>query len=236
MARQRDTWLPSSRSSGGSRDHGHPTHFRRHLPAAETPNEAAGFHVRRVFSKASHMTTCMLAMGGGGGAFMVSFFSSVDPIFYLHHCNLDRVAGCGRPALPQGAGVAAWSKNHSCSSATKGANLSRRARQATTRRSEFSTRIHLLAGARTRYPRQRPLSRSPRPGYSPARSYLPDLTRIALWLASNASPRETANGPRGQHVLIKKTPCILDGLECRIGPTPKRDLRSDSLGRDATLG
>jgi hypothetical protein len=43
------------------------------------------------------MTTCMVAMGGGGGAFMVSFFSSVDPIFYLHHCNLDRVADVDDP-------------------------------------------------------------------------------------------------------------------------------------------
>src|SRR5262249_21735971 len=57
------------------------------------------------------------AMGGGGGAFMVSFFSSVDPIFFLHHANLDRLwdvwtrrqTALGRPALPQGADLAAWS-------------------------------------------------------------------------------------------------------------------------------
>src|SRR5262249_14455826 len=40
-----------------------------------------------------------------------------------------------------------------------------------------------------------------------------------------APPRSTRIGP--------KTPCILDGLECRTGPTPKSDLRSDSLGRHA---
>jgi hypothetical protein len=57
------------------------------------------------------------AMGGGGGAFMVSFFSSVDPIFYLHHGNLDRLwdvwtrrqAALGRPTLPQGTDLATWS-------------------------------------------------------------------------------------------------------------------------------
>jgi hypothetical protein len=48
---------------------------------------------------------------------MVSFFSSVDPIFYLHHGNLDRLwdvwtrrqTALGRPTLPQGADLATWS-------------------------------------------------------------------------------------------------------------------------------
>jgi hypothetical protein len=58
------------------------------------------------------------AMGGAAGnAFMVSFLSPVDPIFFLHHGNLDRLwdvwtrrqAALGRPTLPQGADFTAWS-------------------------------------------------------------------------------------------------------------------------------
>jgi tyrosinase len=58
------------------------------------------------------------AMGGAAGnAFMVSFLSPVDPIFFLHHGNLDRLwdvwtrrqAALGRPTLPQGADLTAWS-------------------------------------------------------------------------------------------------------------------------------
>jgi tyrosinase len=58
------------------------------------------------------------AMGGAGGAaFMVSFLSPVDPIFFLHHANLDRLwdvwtrrqAALGRPTLPQGGDLATWS-------------------------------------------------------------------------------------------------------------------------------
>jgi tyrosinase len=58
------------------------------------------------------------AMGGAAGnAFMVSFLSPVDPIFFLHHANLDRLwdvwtrrqAALGRPTLPQGADLTAWS-------------------------------------------------------------------------------------------------------------------------------
>src|SRR5499426_37855 len=58
------------------------------------------------------------AMGGAAGtAFMVSFLSPVDPIFFLHHGNLDRLwdvwtrrqAALGRPTLPQGADLATWS-------------------------------------------------------------------------------------------------------------------------------
>ena len=55
--------------------------------------------------------------GSGGAAFMVSFLSPVDPIFYLHHGNLDRLwtvwtrrqQARNRPVLPQGADLAAWS-------------------------------------------------------------------------------------------------------------------------------
>ena len=58
------------------------------------------------------------AMGGGGPAFMVAFYSPVDPIFFLHHGNLDRLwdvwtrrqTALGRPALPQGADLDTWSK------------------------------------------------------------------------------------------------------------------------------
>jgi tyrosinase len=58
------------------------------------------------------------AMGGAAGnAFMVSFLSPVDPIFFLHHGNIDRLwdvwtrrqKAMGRPTLPQGADLAAWS-------------------------------------------------------------------------------------------------------------------------------
>jgi tyrosinase len=58
------------------------------------------------------------AMGGpAGNAFMVSFLSPVDPIFFLHHANLDRLwdvwtrrqAALGRPTLPEGADLTAWS-------------------------------------------------------------------------------------------------------------------------------
>ena len=58
------------------------------------------------------------AMGGpAGAAFMVSLMSSVDPIFFLHHGNLDRLwdvwtrrqTALGRPALPQAADLTAWS-------------------------------------------------------------------------------------------------------------------------------
>src|SRR5262249_56153548 len=51
------------------------------------------------------------AMGGAAGnAFMVSFLSPVDPIFFLHHGNLDRLwdvwtrrqAALARPTRPQG--------------------------------------------------------------------------------------------------------------------------------------
>ena len=58
------------------------------------------------------------AMGGpGGAAFMVSFLSPVDPIFFLHHGNLDRLWDVWtrrqfvlkQPALPEGADLTTWS-------------------------------------------------------------------------------------------------------------------------------
>jgi tyrosinase len=59
------------------------------------------------------------AMGGAAGqAFMVAFLSPVDPIFFLHHGNLDRLwgawtrrqAAAGRPTLPTGADLPTWQK------------------------------------------------------------------------------------------------------------------------------
>jgi tyrosinase len=91
------------------------------------PNEPAGFQSAKAANHSAGSRQGILesqphnnvhgAMGGGGGAFMVSFFSSVDPIFYLHHGNLDRLwdvwtrrqAALGRPTLPQGADLTAWS-------------------------------------------------------------------------------------------------------------------------------
>jgi tyrosinase len=58
------------------------------------------------------------AMGGpAGAAFMVQFLSPVDPIFFLHHGNLDRLwdvwtrrqTALGRPTLPQGDDLPTWS-------------------------------------------------------------------------------------------------------------------------------
>jgi tyrosinase len=58
----------------------------------------------------------------GGGfdgtqGFMLNFLSSVDPIFFLHHSNIDRLwdvwtrkqAAFGLPTLPEGNDLAAWS-------------------------------------------------------------------------------------------------------------------------------
>ena len=91
------------------------------------PNEPAGFRSAKAANHSSGSRQGILesqphnnvhgAMGGGAGAFMVSFFSSVDPIFYLHHGNLDRLwdvwtrrqTALGRPTLPQGADLATWS-------------------------------------------------------------------------------------------------------------------------------
>jgi hypothetical protein len=59
------------------------------------------------------------AIGGPKGlAFMKNFLSPVDPIFFLHHANLDRLwdvwtrrqAARGKPTLPEGANLAAWSR------------------------------------------------------------------------------------------------------------------------------
>lgn len=61
------------------------------------------------------------AIGGpNNAAFMVSMLSPVDPIFFLHHANLDRLwdvwtrrqKAKGRPTLPQGADLTAWSNEH----------------------------------------------------------------------------------------------------------------------------
>ena len=53
----------------------------------------------------------------GNGGFMLNFMSPVDPIFFLHHSNIDRLweiwtrkqAAAGYPALPEGKDLEAWS-------------------------------------------------------------------------------------------------------------------------------
>ena len=55
--------------------------------------------------------------GAGGMAFMVSFMSPIDPIFFLHHANLDRLwdvwtrrqIARNKPTLPTGANLTKWS-------------------------------------------------------------------------------------------------------------------------------
>jgi len=143
----------------------------------------------------------MVAMGGGGGAFMVSFFSFVDPIFYLHHRNLDRLADVDDPR---------------CRKAPMSL-LGRRTMPVLQRRKEPTCleeqgrRLHDARSFRLgvisclgRGPDTRTNARC---RARPDLGHLPDLTRIALWLASNASSRETANGtPAVNTYLIKKHP------------------------------
>jgi tyrosinase len=91
------------------------------------PNDPAGFASAQSSDHNGSSTKGILesqphdnvhgAMGGGGPAFMVQFYSPVDPIFFLHHGNLDRLwdvwtrrqTALGRPALPQGADLDTWS-------------------------------------------------------------------------------------------------------------------------------
>ena len=91
------------------------------------PNDPAGFASAKASNHSDGSTKGILesqphdnvhgAMGGGGGAFMVQFYSPVDPIFFLHHGNLDRLwdvwtrrqTALGRPTLPQGPDLDAWS-------------------------------------------------------------------------------------------------------------------------------
>lgn len=54
---------------------------------------------------------------GGVGGHMGAYLSPIDPIFFLHHANIDRLwdvwtrrqAAMGRPILPEGADLTAWS-------------------------------------------------------------------------------------------------------------------------------
>ncbi|HKA02480.1 MAG TPA: tyrosinase family protein [Candidatus Solibacter sp.] len=99
-----------------------------HTPTfAGGPGEPAGFQSGKAANHSSGSVEGVLesqphdnvhgAMGGGGGAFMISHLSPVDPIFFLHHANLDRLwdvwtrrqVALGRPTLPQGADLATWS-------------------------------------------------------------------------------------------------------------------------------
>src|SRR5262249_13522623 len=102
---------------------------RRTSPEARVGTDPAGFASATAASHNDQSREGILesqphdnvhgAMGGAtGNAFMVSFLSPVDPIFFLHHANLDRLwdvwtrrqAALGRPTLPQGADLATWSK------------------------------------------------------------------------------------------------------------------------------
>jgi tyrosinase len=95
----------------GSGSSGEPAGFQ----SAKAPNHSAGS--RQGILESQPHNNVHGAMGGGGVAFMISFFSPVDPIFFLHHSNLDRLwdvwtrrqTALGRPALPQGADLTAWS-------------------------------------------------------------------------------------------------------------------------------
>lgn len=91
------------------------------------PGQPAGFHSAKARNHSTGSVQGILesqphnnvhgAMGGGGGAFMQRFLSPVDPIFFLHHANLDRLwdvwtrrqTALNQPVLPQGADLAAWS-------------------------------------------------------------------------------------------------------------------------------
>src|SRR5262245_55033649 len=97
---------------------------------AETndPNTPAGFASDKVANHRESTRKGILegqphnnvhgAMGGEAGlAFMVDFLSPVDPIFFLHHANLDRLwdvwtrrqTALRRPSLPEGADLTTWS-------------------------------------------------------------------------------------------------------------------------------
>ena len=132
------------------------------------PNEPAGFQSAKAANHSSGSRQGILesqphnnvhgAMGGGAGAFMVSFFSSVDPIFYLHHGKA-QISLHGRTS-------------NSCSSATKRVSLSRRSRRATTRRLAPSITIIRPVRAKTRCRRLAQRLRRLRPRSSKVKSPL----------------------------------------------------------------
>jgi len=59
-----------------------------------------------------------VSLGGANGGFMMDMLSPVDPLFWLHHANVDRLwdvwtrrrQKAGKPAVPEGADLTAWSK------------------------------------------------------------------------------------------------------------------------------
>jgi hypothetical protein len=95
----------------GSGDRRQPAGFQ----SAKADNHSSG-SVKGILESQPH-DNVHVAMGGGGDCFMVEFYSPVDPIFFLHHGNLDRLwevwtrrqAALGRPTMPQGADLTKWS-------------------------------------------------------------------------------------------------------------------------------
>jgi tyrosinase len=67
----------------GSGNAGDPAGFQ----SAKAANHSGG-SIKGILESGPH-DNVHGAMGGGGDAFMVSFYSPVDPIFFLHHGNLD---------------------------------------------------------------------------------------------------------------------------------------------------
>jgi hypothetical protein len=122
------------------------------------------------------MTTCIVAMGGGGGAFLLVRRSHFLPASLQSRS----ASGCGRPARCRKAPMSL---------------LGRRTIPVLQRRKEPTCleekgrRLHDARCFRLGF-----ISWLGRGSDTGANACCPNVTRIALWLASNASPRETANG------------------------------------------
>jgi tyrosinase len=103
--------------------------------SARQANHSIGSENRKGILESQPHDNVHGAIGGRTGrAFMVDFLSPLDPIFYLHHANLDRLwdvwtrrqTALGRPALPQGADLTTWSdEQFLCFSDAGGQSVSR---------------------------------------------------------------------------------------------------------------